>query len=579
MTIADYVVLMLYIVGIFAIGGICSRKIKNSKDMFAAGSQSPWWVAGTSGFMTMFTAGTFVVWGGIGYKYGLVAISINMCYGVAGLLVGRFVAEHWRTLGIRTPAEYIQLRFGKGAIHFYAWTMMFYRMLGMGVALYSLSVLLVALMPLGEGNFLRDPVTGNLALKWAVLLFGAIIIFYTVAGGLWAVLMADVLQFIVLNLAVIFVVPLAIMQIGGIGKFAEAVPKSFFVPTTSEFTWFFLAGWCAIHFFMVGAEWAFVQRFLCVPTPKDARKAAYLFGVLYLISPFLWMLPPILYKAINPNANPEEAYILACRTVLPSGMMGMMLAAMLSSTSAAISGQLNVFAGVLMSDFYRALFKPKSTEEHLVYVGRVMTFILGLILILIAVSVPKMGGAEKVILSITSLIVGPLLAPSVWGLFSKRLSTNAVWTTGGICFTLGAIMKFGLMKGGFLTGIENLKALSEWLTANTRTMEIAVGVALPVAILTVMELISRGTNIGWERVATQRHEQLGLAVPKVSPLPLMVVAWCTGFFGAIMLGLSFVDMTKWRVFVFFAIALFAITAFCTLRYRKIMKAAAIAQEA
>ncbi len=65
MTSLDYLVLTGYVLGIFAIGGVFSRKIKTSSDMFAAGGQSPWWVSGLSGFMTMFSAGTFVVWGGI----------------------------------------------------------------------------------------------------------------------------------------------------------------------------------------------------------------------------------------------------------------------------------------------------------------------------------------------------------------------------------------------------------------------------------------------------------------------------------------------------------------------------------
>ena len=67
MTAMDYVVLMAYIIGVFAIGGFFGSKVKSSKDMFAAGGQSPWWTSGLSAFMTMFSANTFVVWGGIAF--------------------------------------------------------------------------------------------------------------------------------------------------------------------------------------------------------------------------------------------------------------------------------------------------------------------------------------------------------------------------------------------------------------------------------------------------------------------------------------------------------------------------------
>jgi Na+/proline symporter len=89
------------------------RRNTNLKQMFAAGHQSPWWVAGLSGFMTMFSAGTFVVWGGLAYRSGLVAVAVNMAYGVAALLAGTFLAARWRALGVDSPSQYVRLRFGE----------------------------------------------------------------------------------------------------------------------------------------------------------------------------------------------------------------------------------------------------------------------------------------------------------------------------------------------------------------------------------------------------------------------------------------------------------------------------------
>jgi len=567
MTNLDYLVLMAYIVGIFAVGGIFSTRVRNSSDMFAAGGQSPWWVSGLSGFMAMFSAGTFVVWGGIAYKHGIVAISINMCYGVAALLVGYFLAGRWQSMGLKTPAEYVALRFGEKAIHFYAWAMMVYRLTGVGVALYSLAVLLVALVPLAAGHPFRDPRTGNLALTWAVLLFGGVVTIYTVGGGLWAVLMADVLQFIVLNIAVAFVVPLCFMEIGGIGQFVRSAPQGFFRPTTSEFTWLFLAGWCAIHFFMVGAEWAFVQRFLCVPTAAQARKSAYLFGGLYLVSPLLWMLPPMLYRTIDAGANPEQAYILACRTVLPPGMMGLMMAAMVSATASMVSAQLNVFAGVLTNDFYRRLFRPDASEARLVGVGRLLTVLLAGVLMGVALAVPHAGGAEKVILSVTALMVGPLLLPSVWGLFSRRVTQRCIWPTAGVSFVVGAVVKFGLSPRGFLSGVEGLQLFRTWMQANLRTVEAFIGVVLPVLVLSAIELTSRGTSEGFARLAAQTRERRHRPEPRTSRLPALVVSWVIGFCGLLMALLTAINQDHRRLLAAFSATLFVIAGSCAWRYR------------
>lgn len=486
MTLTDYLVLAIYLLGIFAVGIGLSAKVKSTKDLFAAGGRSPWWASGLSGFMTMFSAGTFVVWGGIAYRLGLVAVMINLCYGIAAILVGYFVAGHWKRLGIRTPAEFIQKRFGDAPLHFYTWSMMVFRMVGVAVALYSLSVLLIALMPLAEGNPLRDPATGNLSIHWAILLFGGIVVIYTMIGGLWAVLMTDVIQFLVLNLSVLFVIPLILREVGGLSGMLDRMPDNCAAPVAGEYTWFFLAGWVAIHFFMVGAEWAFVQRFLCVPTERDARKSAYLFGALYLVSPILWLLPPLAYRAINPNADPEQAYVLSCQHVLPFGMLGLMIAAMFSATASMVSSQLNVFAGVLTEDIYRRL-RPTAPEQTLLRVGRSMSFLLGAVLIALALAVPAMGGAEDVIVTITSLMVGPLLAPTVWGLFSRRVSQAAVWWTAGVCFLAGVAVKFGW---------------PDYFQAFGKYPEIIVGVILPVFILCCVQAWSSGTAIGWERIAS-----------------------------------------------------------------------------
>lgn len=132
----------------------------------------------------MFSANTFVVWGGIGYRLGFTAVAINLMYGIAALAVGYFVAVHWRRIGVQTPAHYIQLRFGNGAPFLYL-AMMFFRIIGTAGALYALATILVALMPLAEGNPLRDPATGNLSLMLAILIFGGIVVVYTMIGGLW----------------------------------------------------------------------------------------------------------------------------------------------------------------------------------------------------------------------------------------------------------------------------------------------------------------------------------------------------------------------------------------------------------
>ena len=193
----DYIVIILYILGIIGAGMVFAGRMKSSREMFSAGGQAPWWVSGLSAFMTMFSAGTFVIWGGIAYRYGAVAIFINLGYGVAALLIGWFVAGHWRKLGVDSASEFLRIRFGESIVQFYTWFKGTVGLFAMGGSVYALSKIICALIPLSEGHLLLDPATGHLSVAFTSIALCIIVIIITFVGGLWAVLMTDVLQFVI----------------------------------------------------------------------------------------------------------------------------------------------------------------------------------------------------------------------------------------------------------------------------------------------------------------------------------------------------------------------------------------------
>ena len=478
MAALDYLIVLIYLVGLFLISTFAAKRNTGQKEMFSANRSSPWWASGLSGFMTVFSANTFVVWGGIAYQFGLVAVVINLTYGVAALLIGYFVAGRWNQMGLDTPAEYVAIRFGNRGLSFFTITLLIKRILGVSGSLYALGVLLTATTSSGSAIL---PFT----LDQAILLFGAIIILYTMQGGLWAVLMTDVLQFIVLTVVVLVASILMLADIGSLENFRTNTPEDFLNFTAGDYTWFFLLGWTIINFFTFGAEWAFVQRFLAVKNPRDARKATYLFGLMYLVTPLFWMLPPLLYRSQVQGAQKESAYIMATESVLPAGLVGLMVAALFSATASMVSSQLNVFAGVLTNDFYRTFFDPVASEKKLVRVGRVFTLLLGAVLVVIALLVPAMGGAEKLVITINSMLVVPLLAPTLWGLFSRKLAFRHLVYVTLISFTLGMTLRFGLPL--LIDQESRFGWITDWVTKNQKMVELFVGVLLPVCLLAAFE--------------------------------------------------------------------------------------------
>ena len=559
----DWIIIGLYCAGLLAVGVIFSRSNKTASDMFVAGRSSPWWLSGVSAYMTMFSAGTFVVWGGITYEFGLVGAIICSMYGIAAFLIGRFVAGRWHDTNLSTAAEFVNLRFSKKAFNFYTVYRGVYLCMS-GLSLYALAVMLCPLMPLPDGHMLQDPATGTLSVDWACGILAAIVIGYTMIGGLWAVLMTDMLQFIVLSLCIIVVVPMILTKAGGYEQVLANVPDGFLRPTAPGFSWVFLVGWMLINSFQLGAEWHFIQRHLCVPSGKDAKKGMYLFGWLYLVTPFLWMAPPLIYRSMNATADPQEAYILACKAVLPAGMIGMMVAAMFSATASSLSSVLNVFAGVLTDDVYRRLWRPNATDAQTLRAGRIFTILIGIYILAGALILPRLGSYRDIIITFGSLIGSSVLLPTVWALFSHRVRASVVWSTliGGV--GAGMLLKFGFSETGWFSGTKALSTVFELVQAYPRESDLLVGLLVPLAILIVAEI--RGTDHcpEWKKLQDATAAAIVDDAPPAtssSRLPSQVMAACLGILGLAMLALIPLSSgDQWKPMAAMAALLFPLSA-------------------
>lgn len=488
----DYIVIVIYFLGLIAVSVLVSRSIKSSADMFIAGRNSSWWLSGMSTYMTLFSASTFVIWGGVAFRSGFVAVLIGNILGFASFFVGRYLSGKWREMKIKSPGEYLTIRFGKRSLNFYTLLGIIGRGFHTAVALYAIAIVMSTLMTLPQGHFMADA-SGHLSVSWAIVILGVITLLYTILGGFLAVLMTDVIQFGVLITVVIFMIPLSINAIGGLDNFIANAPEGYFTPVSAEYPWFWLILWFFVNSFTIGGDWPFVQRYISVPTVSDARKSTYLVGALYLLTPLIWYFPAMVFRQIEPTANPEQAYILMSDHVLMKGMLGVMLAAMVSATLSTVSGTLNVFANVFTYDIYGQKH-PEVGEKGLIRIGRIFTFAFGAAIIALALLIPYAGGAEKVVVTILTMIIGPLYIPSVWGVFSKRLTQKHLLTAMIITYACGI---FGLA----FKFSDAVRANFEWINPNV--LESVIGTVVPVILLSIMELWAKrkGTiDPGYARV-------------------------------------------------------------------------------
>lgn len=462
----DFYVMAIFALLIFAIGLTFTRVgSKSGQAFFEAGGATPWWINGLSLFISYFSAGTFVVWGSIAYKSGLVANVIQLTMAISGLLVARFIAAKWKQTGAMTAADYLGTRFGVRTQQFYTYL----------VLLLSLFATAAVLYPVGKMVHVATP----FSLNACIIVIGLIIVLYTAAGGLWAVLVTDVVQFVILTASVLIVIPIAFAEIGGPAQLFAKAPEHFFQPFNADYTFEFMLAFIVYQLFYIGGNWSYVQRYTSVSTAKESKKVAYLFAILYLVSPVIWMIPPMIYRIINPNLQglePEGAYMMLCQKVLPAGLIGIVLAGMISATSSKANTTINLVATVFANDIYKAILRPKASEKEMILMARLFTLFFGAATIVVAILIPRAGGVVEVVLSTASIAGGALFGPIIWSLFSKRQTS----------FSMVSISIFSLLCGLFFKVIT--PALFEFKLS--RALETILGVGLPVLLLLFYELYS-----------------------------------------------------------------------------------------
>src|SRR5690606_34589665 len=209
----DYTAIIIYMVLMAGIGIFLGKYIKNTGDYFKGGNAIPWISGAISNFMTKFSTFIFVAYAGIAYSDGIIALTLIWSTVLPALLGVAFFAKRWRRAGVITPVEYLETRFNAPVRQILSWGGVLFKLLDNMVRLYALGLFLAAATPM--------------SLETCILVCGVIVALYTVIGGLWAVVVTDVVQFIILIVATLILVPLAMQAGGGLANIMATIPDHF----------------------------------------------------------------------------------------------------------------------------------------------------------------------------------------------------------------------------------------------------------------------------------------------------------------------------------------------------------------
>lgn len=470
LAVADYAIIAGFFAVMLGIGAYFSGRMRSMSQFFGGGKQVPWWLGGVSFYMVSFSALAFVMHSEMVYKYGFVSLVLSWLAVPAAALSAFLFARRWRRVAETSPLEYIEARYGVGMRQGLMWLGLPTRLLDDSLKLFAIGTVV------STGLGFPFPV--------AILLCAAIILAYTFMGGLWAALVADFVQFAVLVAAVIVLPFLAFGRAGGAEAVFSRLPAEFHQWTRPEsgYPFVYLLGYFMLLFLNYSTSWALAQRYYSSENDRSARKVGFLVSGLYLVGTPLFYLPAFAAIVFLPDiANTKSVYPLVCKTVLPVGMLGMVIAAMFSATMSTLAGDYNAASSVLTNDFYKRFIGRHASEKHLVVIGRVNTIVVGLIVLGITMVMRRLQGSKDLfdtMAKVFGLFLPPVAIPMLLGMLTPRVSSRGAQAglftgilAGLAAFVLGARFPF-LRRAEFLTfftgGVAlGMLAVGSWLRPDT----------------------------------------------------------------------------------------------------------------
>jgi solute:Na+ symporter, SSS family len=380
---------------------------------FAGGRQLSWWLGGVSFLMAYVSALSIVVYAGLGYQYGLVALTIYWTTVPGTLLTTWFLARRWRRAGVVTPVEFLETRFSPAVRQVFVWSGIPLKIIDEGLKIVAVGIFVSAGLGISPG--------------WAMITVGGITLIYTVLGGLWAVVITDFVQFVLVTTGIILLVPLTLRAVGGWNHFRAAAPADFFRLVHPPYTWTYVVAFLVLSTLALAGNWSLIQKFYSVRSDRECRGVGWLASALFLLLPPAWIFTGMLARVFTrlQISDPQTVYARVCSALLPPGMLGLMIAALFAATMSVLSSGYNVIAAVLTVDVHQRLIRPNASQKELVVVGRILTAVVALAALALALGVTHFHWAIfDTMVAAFGFFLPPTVLPVLGGLLSRRLSSG-----------------------------------------------------------------------------------------------------------------------------------------------------------
>ncbi|ONK23755.1 sodium:solute symporter [Bacillus sp. VT-16-64] len=401
-----WIIILVYMLGMIGIGFYAKTKIKDSSDYHLAGRRlGPVMLAGTLA-ATEIGGGSSVGVASKAYgEWGLSAGWYVVSAGIAIILVS-FIAPYMRRALATTVPEVIGRRYGKSS-----------QLIASILSLIASSAL-TAVQITATASIVH--VLTGFDVKWAIIISGAVVVFYTFLGGMWSVTLTDFVQFFIIVIGFAIAVPFAFSNAGGVEHVMNQLPKEQLGFT--KIGWTTIIGFIVLYFMTFSTGQEAVQRYYSARDEKTAIWGSVMCGVLMSLYAFIPAVLGLIGLATFPNIDENSALATVSTELLPPAIAGILLSGVISATLSSASGNLLAVASVYIKDVHSSIFKTELKDEAELTASRWIVIITGIGAI--GISLFSQQIIPLLVFAFTIRSTGPFAA-YLLGLLVDKVTKNA----------------------------------------------------------------------------------------------------------------------------------------------------------
>lgn len=469
-SLLDYGIFAAYVVVLISVGFWVSRskgeKEKSAEEYFLANKSLPWWAIGASFIAANISAEQFIGVSGAGFAGGIAIAVYELMGALTLVIVAKYFLPIFLKQGIHTIPEFAERRFSTNLKTILAiFWIGIYVFVNLTTVLFLGGKAMDTILGTGDGSMVFYAMVG-LAL---------VAVAYSLYGGLAAVAWTDVMQVVLLIVGGLITTFIALYYVTPSHDIVEGA-KHVFESANSHFDlilspdhkeyqnlpgiYVLIGGVWVGNLYYWGFNQYIIQRALAAKSLKEAQHGLVFAGFLKMLMPVIVVVPGVVayvmyrenlygaqevFELASGGLANDSAYPWLIRTFIPTGLKGLVVAALAAAIVSSLASMLNSTSTIFALDIYKPYFKPQASEKRIVNVGRITAVVALLIALVIA---PLLGSVDQVfqyIQEYTGLATPGILAVFLTGLFWKKANNKgAIW---GILVSIPIALFFKFVPG------------------------------------------------------------------------------------------------------------------------------------